>query len=69
METTFTAPDIECAGCAASIEKALGRSPGVQGVQVAVPDKTVTVRFDDGQTSPAQLAEALTEVGFPPQDL
>jgi len=67
METTFTAPDIECAGCAASIEKALGRAPGVQGVRVAVPDKTVTVRFDARQTSVAALAEALTEVGFPPQ--
>ena len=67
METTFTAPDIECAGCAASIEKALGRAPGVQGVQVAVPDKSVTVRFDPGQTSSEQLEEALTEIGFPPQ--
>lgn len=68
METTFKAPDIECAGCAASIEKVLGRTLGVQSVQVAVPDKTVTVRFDDGQTSRANLAEALTDVGFPPQE-
>lgn len=67
METTFTAPDIECAGCAASIEKALRRAPGVQNVRVVVPDRSVTVRFDEAQTSRAQLAEALTEVGFPPQ--
>ncbi|MDQ2687207.1 MAG: heavy-metal-associated domain-containing protein [Armatimonadota bacterium] len=67
METTFTAPDIECAGCAASIEKALGRAPGVLGVRVGVPEKTVTVRFDEAQTNAATLAETLTEVGFPPQ--
>lgn len=67
METTFTAPDIECAGCAASIEKALGRARGVQGVRVAVPEKCVTVLFDGGQTNRGALAEALAEVGFPPQ--
>lgn len=68
METTFTAPDIECDGCAASIEKALGRQDGVQTVTVDVSAKRVTVTYDDARTGRAQVAEALTDIGFPPQE-
>ena len=67
MEATFIAPDIECGGCAASIEKALGRAPGVEAVTVAVPAQTITVRFDAGRTDRATLVETLTEIGFPPE--
>lgn len=67
MNTTFAAPDIECAGCAASIEKALGRTPGVQAVTVDVPAKTVSVGFDPAQATREALAEALAGIGFPPQ--
>ncbi len=68
METTFIAPDIECAGCAASIQKALGRQDGVQAVTVDVPTRRVTVAFDDARTGRAQVAETLTDIGFPPQE-
>lgn len=40
METMFIAPDIECAGCAVSIQKALGRQEEVQAVTVDVPTPT-----------------------------
>ncbi len=68
METMFIAPDIECAGCAASIGKALGRQDGVQAVTVDVPAKKVTVAFDDARTGRAEIADALTDIGFPPQE-
>jgi copper chaperone CopZ len=67
METTFTTPDIECAGCAASIEKALGREPGIKTVAVSVPAKTVTIGFEPSLTSRERLTETLTDIGFPPQ--
>ncbi len=66
MTTTFIAPDIECAGCAASIQKALGRLPGIESVAVDVPTTAVTVQAA-GEISRAQIAEALTDIGFPPQ--
>ena len=66
METTIIAPDIECGGCAASIEKALARQDGVQSVAVDIDRKAVTIGFDEGRTSRAQIAEALTDIGFPP---
>jgi len=68
METTFTAPDIECDGCAASIEKALGRQDGVQTVTVDVSAKRVMVTYDDARTGRAQVTEALTDIGFPPEE-
>lgn len=67
-ETSFIAPDIECGGCAASIEKALGRQNGVQAVTVDVPAQKVTVAFDEAQTGRAQIAETLDDIGFPPQE-
>ncbi len=67
METVFIAPDIECGGCASSIEKALGRQSGVQAVTVDVPAKRINVSFDEAQTGHAQIAATLTDIGLPPQ--
>lgn len=68
METMFIAPDIECAGCAVSIQKALGRQEGVQAVTVDVPTRRVTVAFDDARMGRPEIAEALADIGFPPQE-
>jgi copper chaperone CopZ len=68
MEAIFTAPDIECDGCAASIRRALGNEAGVEDVVVGVEAKTVAVRFDEGQTSREAVAGLLADIGFPPQD-
>ncbi len=68
METIFIAPDIECEGCAASIQKAVGRLNGVQSVAVDLPGKAVRVTFDPAQSSRETLAEALADIGFPPEE-
>ena len=68
MQTIFITPDIECGGCAASIQKALGRQSGVSAVAVDVPAKAVTVEFEPHVTSREQIAETLTDIGFPPQE-
>jgi len=67
MQITFIAPDIECDGCAASIQKALGRQAGITAVTVAVPAKTVTVQYDEAAVSQNTVAALLTDIGFPPQ--
>jgi len=67
MEQTFKAPDIECGGCAASIRKALTGADGIEDVSVDVGAKTVTVVFDGTKTSARIVAEALTDIGFPPE--
>lgn len=68
METTFTAPDIHCDGCAASINKVLSRQAGVERVAVDIGAKRVAVTFDEAQTNREALAETLTDIGFPPSD-
>ncbi|MDX1935360.1 MAG: heavy-metal-associated domain-containing protein [Capsulimonadales bacterium] len=66
MTTTFSAPDIECDGCARAIRTALGRVDGVQEVTVDVEAKTVTVRYE---TTTDAVREALDRAGFPAEPL
>ena len=65
METTFIASDIECEGCASSINRALGQHAGVQTVTVSVPTHTIVVVFDEKLTSENAIADELAEIGFP----
>ena len=65
IQTTVTAPDISCDGCANSIKRALGKVPGVSGVQVDVPTKKVTVEHDGTQVPRETIIAALDRAGFP----
>ncbi len=67
MSHVFTAPDISCDGCANSNKKGLSKQAGVQGVAVDVASKKVTVEAG-ADVSRAQLAAALTKIGFPPRE-
>lgn len=67
MQVSFVAPDIECGGCASSIETALTRMSGVQVVEVDIETKGVSVTFDSKRTTPATISKTLTEIGFPPK--
>lgn len=62
MTTTFSAPDIECGGCANAIKKALGKVQGVSTIAVDIDKKTVTV--DYGGSTDVIIA-ALDKAGFP----
>ena len=55
METTLIAPDIECGGCAASIEKALAWQDGVQSVAVDVDRKAVTIGLTKAERAGRRL--------------
>lgn len=66
MKTTFSAPDIECDGCAQAIQRALTKTPGITDVQVDVNAKRVTTTYDAPANEEAVLA-ALYKAGFPAQ--
>ena len=66
MNASFIAPAISCGGCARNVKAALGRQPGVTGVDVDVPTKCVTVSYDPAAASPEKLADALAAAGYPP---
>lgn len=62
--TTITVPGIHCDHCKSSIEGALGVLDGVSKAEVSVPDKTVTVDFDDSVVREDDLREAIEEQGY-----
>lgn len=62
-----TAHDISCDNCRRNIEQDLGREPGVRAVAVDVEARTVLIDFDQGETGPARLREALADAGYPPE--
>lgn len=67
METTLTAPDIECDGCANAIKKAVGQMNGIESVTVDVDGKRVTVNHGP-QVSRSDIEHALDKAGFPVSD-
>jgi copper chaperone CopZ len=62
-----TAPDISCDNCRRNIEQDLSREPGVRAVAVDVEAKTVSIDYDELETGPARLGEALADGGYPPE--
>lgn len=67
METTVTAPDIECDGCANAIKKAVGQIDGIESVKVDVEGKRVTVQHSQ-QISRSDIEQAMDKAGFPVSD-
>ena len=57
--TTLTAGGIVCGGCAKAVESA------VAGVEVAVPEKRVTVTHD-ARVTRAVIEDTLRQAGFQP---
>ncbi len=66
MKILFSAPDIECDGCAQAIKRALGKTPGVSEVQVDVNTKHVSA-FLSAPASDKTVLDALDKAGFPAQ--
>lgn len=62
--TTISVPSIHCDNCKNSIEGALRGLAGVSAADVSVPDKTVTVAFDDASVDLDAIREAIEEQGF-----
>ena len=64
-QTTFSAPDIECGGCATAIQKALGKVEGISAIQVDIAAKTVAVAHDALLVSVEAVLTRLDHAGFP----
>ena len=67
--TIFSAPDIECGGCAASIEKALNGLSGLSALSVDIDAKTVTIEHDPELLSTEAILTRLDHLGFPAKTL
>jgi copper chaperone len=59
----FRVPDVSCQHCVNAITTEVSALPGVQSVQVALDDKTVTVEHGE-QVSIEQIVAAINEAGY-----
>ncbi len=65
VQATLPVLGMHCAGCAASIEKALGRdTPGVLSAAVNLADNSVTVSYDPDRVGADALVAAVAAAGF-----
>ena len=62
-QTRYRVEGMDCAGCAAKIDTAVRRLPGIEEVSVSAATGTMTVRHN-GQSDLAQLERAVTGLGY-----
>jgi copper chaperone len=61
---TISVPEIHCDHCKSSIEGALGSIGGVEGANVDIGARTVTVTYDDASVDRGDLVEAIEQQGY-----
>jgi periplasmic mercuric ion binding protein len=57
--------NMTCAVCPITVKKALEKVPGVTSAAVDFDKKTASVTFDPDKASPAMLAKATSDAGYP----
>jgi periplasmic mercuric ion binding protein len=62
---TLEVKNMTCAICPITVKKALERVPGVTDARVDFDKKTASVTFDPDKASPATLAKATSDAGYP----
>ena len=60
----FDVPEMDCPSCAGKVESALSTLDGVEAVDPQVTTGTVTVTYDEGATTPAEIAEQIRSAGY-----
>ena len=63
--TVLNVPDISCEHCQRTITEALQPVDGVQGVNVDIPSKQVTVQYDPSVVDVERFKEILQEEEYP----
>jgi copper chaperone CopZ len=66
MTATIKSKRIMCDGCAKNVVENLTKITGVTSVKVDVPNKIVTVDFDESKTDETVLRQVMTSAGYPP---
>lgn len=62
---TFLVDGMDCASCVAHVEKAAKAVNGVSECLVSLATGRASVEFDPAQTTPAVIASAITDSGYP----
>ncbi len=62
---TFDVEQMTCATCPIAVRKAMLRVNGVDKVEVDLKNKLAIVTFDSSRTTPTEIGQSSTDVGFP----
>jgi len=65
----FAIEKMTCATCPISVKKVMKRVDGVQSVEIDFETKIATVNYDPAITTPAEIAAASTNVGYPATEI
>lgn len=64
MTENFVVTGMTCSACSAHVERAVGKVAGVESVAVNLMTGRMSVTFDEKQTSPAVICDAVTADGY-----
>jgi Cd2+/Zn2+-exporting ATPase len=64
VTSTVSVPGMDCPSCAGKVESALGRLPGVSAYDTRPTTGTVTVTYDSGALSAAEIVDAIESAGY-----
>jgi periplasmic mercuric ion binding protein len=65
QNVTLEVKGMHCASCPLTVKVVLKSLPGVDDVKMDAEKHTAEVRFDSAKISVEQLAQAVTEAGYP----
>ncbi len=65
QKVTLDVKGMTCSTCPITVKVVLKKQPGVDEVRMDAQQQTAEVKFDPAKVSPTQLAQAVTEAGFP----
>ena len=64
MKQKFTVTGMTCTACSAHVEKAVGKLPGVSGVNVNLLGGSMQVEYDPGAETPERIIAAVDAAGY-----
>ena len=67
--TTLKVIGMSCQHCVRTVTGALERVPGVRSAHVDLPAGCAVVEYDEAQTSPAVLADAVMDEGYVAEEM
>ncbi len=64
MKQKFDVTGMSCSACSAHVEKAVGKVPGVDRVQVNLLQNSMTVEYAEGASDAGKIIDAVVEAGY-----
>lgn len=63
-QVSLQVPEVHCDHCKTSIEGAVSQLPGIQTVEVAISDASVSVEYDEDTVDLEQIKSTIEEQGY-----